>query len=89
MVKKGTPKNGEILTKMKSTGKQFKCALRQCKRLEDQKSADALAKAFHSVTSKAFWQNIRKLKKSCPLPVAVGGASQSQKIARDVEKSFQ
>ena len=73
---------------MKSTGKQFKYALRQCKRLEDQKSADALAKAFHSVTSKAFWQNIRKLKKSHPLPVAVGGASQSQKIAEMWKNHF-
>ena len=58
-VKKGRPKNGEILTKMKSTQKQFKHELlRRCKRLKDQKSADALAKAFHSDTSsKAFWKN--------------------------------
>ena len=87
-VKKGKPRNGEILTRIKSTRKQFKYELRQCKTLKDQKSADALAKAFHSDTSKAFWQNIKKLKKSCPLPAAVGGAG-SQKNCRGVEKSFQ
>ena len=62
-VKKGRSKNGEILTRMKSTQKQFKYELRGCKRLKDQKSADALAKAFHSDTfSKAFWKNIKSLR---------------------------
>ena len=69
--------------------KQFKYELRRCKRLKDQKSADALAKVFHSDTSfKAFWQNIKKLKKSCPLPAAVGGASGSQKIAEMWKNHF-
>ena len=55
LVKKGRPKNGEILTKTKSTRKQFNYEIRRCKRLKDQKSVDALAKAFHSDTSsKAF-----------------------------------
>ena len=88
-VKKGRPKNGEILTRMKSTRKQFKYELRRCKRLKDQKSADALAKAFHSDTSsKAFWQNIKKLEKSSPLPAAVGGASESKKIAEMWKNHF-
>ena len=88
-VKKDRPKNGEILTRMKSTRKQFKYELRRCKRLKDQKSADALAKAFHSNTSsKVFWQNIKKLKKSSPLPAAVGGASGSQKIAEMWKNQF-
>ena len=101
-VKKGRPKYGEILTtrmkstrrqfkhtrRMKSTRRQFKYELRLCKRLKDQKSADALAKAFHSNTSKAFWQNIKKLKKSCPLPAAVRGASGSQKIAEMWKNHF-
>ena len=74
---------------MKSTRKQFKYELRRCKRLKDQKSADALAKAFHSDTSSmAFWQNIKKLKKSCPLQAAVGGASGSQKIAEMWKNHF-
>ena len=38
--------------------------------------------------SKAFWQNIKKLKKSCPLPAAVGGASGSQKIAEMWKNDF-
>ena len=81
-VKKDRPKNGEILTRMKSTRKQFKYNLKRCKRLKDQKSADALAKTFHSDTSsKVFWQNIKKLKKSSPLPAAVGGVPGSQKTA--------
>ena len=89
-VKIGRPKNGEILTKMKSTQKQFKYELRRCKRPKDQKFADALAKAFHSDTSsKAFGKNIKKLKKSSSLPAAVGGASGSQKNCRDVKKLFQ
>ena len=88
-VKKADQKNGEILTRMKSTRKQFKHELRRCKRLKDQKSADVLAKAFHSDTSsKAFWQNIKKLKKSCSLPAAVGGASGSQKIAEMCKNHF-
>ena len=79
---KDRPKNGEILTRVKSTLKQFKYKLKRCKKLKDQKSVDALAKAFHSnISSKAFWQNIKKLKKSSPLTAAVGGASGSQKIA--------
>ena len=74
---------------MKSTRKQFKYELSLCKRLKDQKSADALAKAFHSDTfSKAFWQKIKKLKKSSPLPAAVGGASGSQKIAEMWKNHF-
>ena len=122
-VKKAWPKNGEILTRMKSTQKQFKYELRRYKRLKDQKSADVLAKVFHSDTSsKAFctvkkhqrksckilqtsktptamikelaavfltvWQNIKKLKKSCPLPAAVRGASGSQKIAEMWKNHF-
>ena len=88
-IKKGRPKNDEILTKMKSTRKLFKYELRRCKRLKDQKSADALAKAFHSDTSStAFRQNIKKLKKSSPLPAAVGGASGSQKIAEMWKNHF-
>ena len=88
-VKKGRPKNGDILTRIKSTRKQFKSKLRQCKRLKDQKSADALAKVFHSDTSsKAFWQNIKKLMKSCPLPATVGGASGSEKIAEMWKNHF-
>ena len=35
LVKKGRPKNGEILTRMKSTRKQFKYELRRCKKLKD------------------------------------------------------
>ena len=58
-VKKGRPKNGEILTKMKSTRKEFKYELRQCKRLKDQKSADALAKAFHSDISSKTLKSLR------------------------------
>ena len=88
-VKKGRPKNGEIRTRVKSTQKQFKYELRRCKRLKYQKSADALAKAFHSDTSsKDFWQNIKKLKKSCSLPPAVGGASGSQKLAEMWKNHF-
>ena len=82
-------RNSEILTKMKSTRKQFKYKLRWCKRLKDQKSADALAKVYHSDTCfKVFWQNIKKLKKSSPLPAAVGGASGSQKIAEMWKNHF-
>ena len=67
---------------MKSTQKQFEYKLRRCKKLKDQKSANALAKAFHSDTSsKAFWQNIKKRKKSSPLPAAVEGATGSKKSA--------
>ena len=73
---------------MKSTRKQFKYQPRRCKRPKDQKSADALAKAFHSDTSEAFWQNIKKLKKSCPLPAVVGGASGSQKVAEMWKNHF-
>ena len=74
---------------MKSTRKQFKHELRRCKRLKDQTSADVLAKEFHSDTSsKAFWQNIKKLKKSSPLPAAVGGASGSQKTAEAWKNHF-
>ena len=74
---------------MKSTRKQFKYELRWCKKLKDQKSADALAKAFHSNTShKAFWQNVKKLKKSSPLPAEVEGASGSQKIAKTWKNHF-
>ena len=74
---------------MKSTRKQFKYELRRCKRLKDQKSADALAKAFHSNTSsKTFWLNIRKLKKSSPLLAAVGSASRFQKIAEMWKNHF-
>ena len=82
-VKKGRPKNGEILTRIKSTQKQFKYELRRCKRLKDQKSADALAKAFYfDTSSKVFWQNIKKFMKSSPLPAVVGGASGSKKLQR-------
>ena len=88
-VKKGRPKNGEIPTRMKSTRKQFKYELRRCKRLKNQKSVHALVKAFYSDTSsKAFWQNIKKLEKSCSLPAAVGGASGSQKIAEMWKNHF-
>ena len=89
-VKNGRPKNGEmILIKMKSTRKQFKYDLRRCKIPKDQKSVDSLAKGFFSYTfSKAFWQNIKKLKKSSPLPAAVGGASGSQKIAEMWKSHF-
>ena len=74
---------------MKSTRKQFKYELRLCKRLKDKKSADALAKTFHSDTfSKVFWQNIKKLKKSSPLPAAVGGSSGFQKIAEMWKNHF-
>ena len=48
-----------------------------------------MAKAFHSDTSsKAFWQNIKKLKKSSPLLAAVGDASGSQKIAEMWKNHF-
>ena len=82
-VKKGRPKNGEILTKIKSTRKQFKYELRRCKRLKDQKSAHALAKAFYSDTSsKAFWQNIKKFKKSSPLPAKLEVPQDPEKLRR-------
>ena len=48
-----------------------------------------MAKAFYSDTSfKALWQNIKKLKKSSPLPAAVGSASGSQKIAEMWKNHF-
>ena len=88
-VKKGRPKNYEILTRMKSTQEKFKYELRRCKRLKARKFADALAKAFQSDTSsKVFWQNIKRLEKSSPLPAAVGGASGSQKIAEMWKNHF-
>ena len=58
-------------------------------KLKDQKSADALAEAFYSdISSKAFWQDIKKLKKSSPLPAAVGSASGFPKIAKMWKNHF-
>ena len=88
-VEKDRTKSGKIVTQMKSTKKQFKYEFRRCKRLKYQKSADALAKAFYSDTSsKAFWQNIKKLKKSSPLLATDGGSSGSQKVAEMWKNHF-
>ena len=79
-VKKGRPKNGEILTRMKSTRKQFKYELRRCKRLKDQTSADALAKAFHSDTSSG--ETLKSLRNQVLYQLQLGVPQDPKKLQR-------
>ena len=56
---------------MKESKKEFKYALRACRKTQQKCKADAMAEALRNRSPKKFWQSIRKSKKSW-LPSTVG-----------------
>jgi len=49
---------------MKETKKEFKYALRACRKSQEKYKADAMATDLWNRSPKKFWQNVRKSKKS-------------------------
>ena len=65
------PKSGPPFDIMKESKKEFKNALRACRKSQQNCKADAMAEALRNRSPKTFWQSIRKSKKSW-LPSTVG-----------------
>ena len=66
------PKSGPLFYIMKESKKEFKYALRACRRSQQKCKADAMPEALRNRSPKKFWQSIRKRKKSWLLST-VGG----------------
>jgi len=57
-------KSGPLFDIMKKSKKEFKYALRACRKTQQKCKADAMAEALRNRSPKIFWQSIRKSKKS-------------------------
>lgn len=77
-----SPKSGTIFQEMSVRRAQFKYALRQCRKFEDQHRADAIAKSHDSGNYVEFWRKIASEgSKQTPFPQTVGGISGKNEIA--------
>ena len=72
---------------MKESKKEFKYALRACRKSQPKCKADAMAEALRNRSPKKFWQSIRRRKKSW-LPSAVGGETGNKAVTVMWRKHF-
>jgi len=72
---------------MKESKKEFKYALRACRKSQQKCKADAMAEALWNRFPKKFWQNIRKRKKPW-LPSTVGGETGNNAVTVMWRKHF-
>ena len=78
-----SPRHGTTADHMRWCRARFKLALRQCKSVEQEARALALARKFQEKDMKAFWSDIKTLNSNRPkLPTTVDGISGSQDICR-------
>ena len=81
------PKSGPLFDIMKESKKEFKYALRACRKSQQKCKADAMVKALRNRSPKKFWQSIRKSKKSW-LPSTVGGETGNKAVTVMCRKHF-
>ena len=62
----GKPKHGVTADIMRSTRANFKYALRACKRQNERRESDKLAKKLMSKCSNDFWREIKKIQNDKP-----------------------
>jgi len=81
------PKSGPLFDIMEESKKEFKYALRACRKSQQKCKADAMAEALQNRSPKKFWQSIRKSKKSWLLS-AVGGETGNKAVTVMWRKHF-
>ena len=86
----GKPRSGNIATLMRNSRAVFKYTLRACRRLVNQKRADAMAtKLLKGGLSCHFWKDVKKLTNCRPtLPKTVDGVSGENNIAELWRKHY-
>ena len=81
------PKSGPLFDIMKENKKEFKYALRPCRKSQQKCKDDAMAEALWNRSPKKFWQSIRKSKKSW-LPSTVGVETRNKAVTVMWRKHF-
>jgi len=81
------PKSGPLFDIMKESKKEFKYALRACRKSQQKCKADAMTEALRNRSPKKFWQSISKSKKSW-LPSTVGGETGNKAVTVMWRKHF-
>ena len=78
----GKPRSGNLYQQMSNSRKVCKSKLRACKNMSEQRRADALATALQTDKStKLFWQNVKRTKKSSSLSISVDNATGTTDVA--------
>ena len=85
-----SPRQGATADRMRSCRARFKLALRQCRSVEQEARALALAQKFRNKNMKAFWKDIKSLNKNpSKLPTTVDDISGEHEICQLWKNRFE
>ena len=85
----GRPLNGEYLEKMKFSRSQFKTALRECRKNEDQLRKEKLLSNLSTKNYKAFWKEVNNIRKNKDVPCnVIDGVKDPEMISKKFSDKY-